>query len=624
MSFSMFENRDRTIERLEKELKAAKRETKAKDRFFSSMSHEIRTPINTILGLNELMLRSGELPEEMLKNARNIEGSGKMLLAIINDILDFSKIEAGQMDIIEGEYDVGNLLNEIVGMIWAPAKEKGLQLYVEVDPSTPAHHIGDEVRIKQVLINILNNAVKYTKEGEVRLHLESEYTSDDEAVIIMTVSDTGMGIKKEALDHLFDAFVRVDEKKNQGIEGTGLGLAIVKQLVELMGGTITVNSIYMQGSIFTVRLPQKLADYEVSGDINITGLNKKSEFEDYVPSFRAPDARILIVDDNRLNAEVESKLLEETMMKIDIALSGAQALALSLRNYYDLIFLDHLMPQMDGIECLFELKKQEGGLNKSTPAIALTANAGSENVQLYRESGFDGYLAKPVSGAALEDILVRYLPRDKVTYTGAASAESGVLSTARGYMRMLPVAIATSSISDLPSGVMTGLGIDVIPFTIHTEGGSFSDHVETVSSELIAYMTQRGKHARSEPPTVEEYEQFFAQQMKKATQVLFIALGAAAGREYERASAAAQAFDNVTVFDSGCLSTCVGILTLAAYQLAGQGESVEAIVAKLTALKENLNCSFVIDTTYFLLQMGIFHPRFICLQNRSCFIRHCE
>ncbi|MBQ7677941.1 MAG: fatty acid-binding protein DegV, partial [Lachnospiraceae bacterium] len=221
---------------------------RAQNRFFSSMSHEIRTPINTILGLNELILRDDTVSDRIASDAKNIEGAGKMLLSIINDILDMSKIESGKMDIVPVSYRFADLLSDIVNMIWARADEKGLALHVDVDPDVPAELYGDEVRIKQILINLLNNAVKYTPSGSVVLHIESERRSGNAVWLTMAVTDTGSGIKKEALPYLFDAFKRVDEEKNRNIEGTGLGLSIVKQLVELMDGEITVDSVYTQGS----------------------------------------------------------------------------------------------------------------------------------------------------------------------------------------------------------------------------------------------------------------------------------------------------------------------------------------------------------------------------------------
>ncbi|MBO7353078.1 MAG: fatty acid-binding protein DegV, partial [Lachnospiraceae bacterium] len=305
--------------RAKKEAERAEELTRAQNRFFSSMSHEIRTPINSILGLNELILRDQSSSEEVLKDAAGIQGAGKMLLALINDILDFSKIEAGSMDIVPVDYRVDNLLSEIVNMIWLKAHDKGLKFDVSVDPKVPSVLYGDEVRIKQIIINLLNNAVKYTNEGRIELHIESEIKEDNNAMLLISVSDTGMGIKKEVIPHLFDAFRRMDEEKNRYIEGTGLGLSIVKQLVELMGGSVAVNSVYGEGTTFTVTIKQGISDGALIGELNIHNqqTTKQSQYES---SFKAPEARVLIVDDNEMNLEVEKRLLIDTEITVDTAI----------------------------------------------------------------------------------------------------------------------------------------------------------------------------------------------------------------------------------------------------------------------------------------------------------------
>ncbi|MBO4914320.1 MAG: response regulator, partial [Oscillospiraceae bacterium] len=404
---------------------------RAQNRFFSSMSHEIRTPINSILGLNELILRQEDASDEIIRDANNINGAGKMLLSLINDILDFSKIEAGSMDIVPVEYRVGDMMSEIVNMVWLRASEKGLKFNVDIDPQVPSVLFGDEVRIKQILINLLNNAVKYTQSGSVGLHIESEDTGDNSVLLTISVTDTGIGIKQENLPYLFDAFRREDQEKNRYIEGTGLGLSIVRQLVDLMGGTVTVNSVYTQGSTFTVSLKQGVVITKAVGDISITSSGGTARHR-HEHRFSAPDAKVLIVDDNEMNLEVEKKLLGDTEMRVDTAMSGAEALDMALRARYDVILMDHLMPEMDGIECLERLRVQTGGLNKNVPVVVLTANAGSKNRELYNAAGFDGYLVKPVSGVQLEDMLLRHLPAEKVFRTDGSDMTGEEMRTAKG------------------------------------------------------------------------------------------------------------------------------------------------------------------------------------------------
>ncbi|MCR5304198.1 MAG: response regulator, partial [Lachnospiraceae bacterium] len=427
-SIFQFENK-----RAKKETERAEELTRSQNRFFSSMSHEIRTPINSILGLNELILRDPEVSNEVLKDASGIQGAGKLLLALINDILDFSKMEAGSMDIVPVDYNIGDMLSEIVNMIWLKATDKGLKFNVSIAPDVPAVLYGDEVRIKQVVINILNNAVKYTKEGSVELSVECESIDQDHVMLSFSVSDTGMGIKKEALPDLFNAFKRVDEEKNRNIEGTGLGLSIVKQLVDLMDGTVSVNSVYGEGSTFVVTLKQGVTDSSPIGDLNIHN-QQVLKRDRYESSFRAPDGRILIVDDNEMNLEVERKLLTDTQLKIDTALDGKEALDMTLKYSYDVILMDHLMPEMDGIECLEIIREQTGGLNRNTPVVVLTANAGSENRELYNRAGFDGYLVKPVSGINLENALMNHIRKDKLIISRNVTRMSRDINTTESYV----------------------------------------------------------------------------------------------------------------------------------------------------------------------------------------------
>ncbi len=597
------------------ENKRAKEETskfeelnKSQNRFFSSMSHEIRTPINSILGLNEIILRQEDASDEIKKDAGNIQGAGRMLLALVNDILDISKIEAGKMDIIPVNYSVSSLISEVVNMMWLRAEQKGLTLNVEIDPTLPQELFGDEVRIKQILVNLLNNAVKYTNEGTVTLHIEKEDIKDEKVRIIYSVSDTGMGIKEDAIPYLFDAFQRIDEEKNTKIEGTGLGLSIVKQLVELMDGEISVNSVYAQGSNFTVSLWQKVSNPAAVGNISITSYGSVRDEKKYEASFTAPDARILIVDDNEMNLEVEKKLLAGTQIRVDTADSGASALALTVATRYDIIFMDHLMPVMNGIECMQAIRKQPGGYNNHVPVIVLTANAGSENRALYSSSGFDGYLVKPVSGAQFEEMLLDHLPESKVVISRAADLSKSKLNTAKGYNKKVPLIITTNSMCDLPARTLKKLQIDTIPFKVHVDGKEYYDGLEADADEIIRYM-KAGKEFTSEPPTVQEFEQFFAKELKKAHQLIYISLAPGISEEYERARQAAKAYGNVFVYNSGFNSSSMGMLALLAYNMSNQGMSPGNIINELSKYKDKVRCSFVASDPMVLLKRGIIGKR---------------
>ena len=589
--------------RAKEEAEKVERMNRAQNRFFSNMSHEIRTPINTILGLNEIILRQNDISEEVANDSRSIEGAGKMLLTIINDILDMSKLESGNMDIVPVSYQIGDMLSEIVNMVWARAESKGLRFKIDVDPSTPTELFGDEVRIKQILINILTNAIKYTREGLVKLYVESDPLGDNEVIMTYAVTDTGIGIKKEAIPHLFDAFRRIDEEKNRNIEGTGLGLAIVKQLVDLMGGDITVNSVYMQGSTFVVKLRQAIVNPQAVGNIIIGTGTAAKDRSYYKHSFEAPEATILIVDDDELNLRVESKLISDTGINVDTALSGEEALRLTLLKQYDVILMDHLMPEMNGIECLRLIREQAGGLNRSTPVIALTANTGSQNQELYRISGFEGYLCKPVTGDQLEAMLLCHLPADKVLRTDNTLQDDMTVETEL-FVRKSSVVITTSSMCDIPAYVIRNLNIGVIPFKVCTDKGVFLDEQEIEAEEVIKYMMARDKVARTQSPDIIDFEQFFSGQLNRARHIIHITAAGNTLREYTRAVQAARAFGNVTIVDSGRLSGSMGMMVLAAYRLAQLNYEVGVIVEELEALKKRLPCTYIVGKTEFMTMAG--------------------
>ena len=604
-AMTMFQSRlfkDENI-RAKKEAERAEELTLSQNRFFSSMSHEIRTPINSILGLNEVILRDQNATDQIIKEASGIQGAGKMLLALINDILDFSKIEAGSMDIVPVDYHVGDMLSEIVNMIWLRANDKGLKFNVSVDPDVPSVLYGDEVRIKQIMINLLNNAVKYTSQGSVELHIESTETDRDHVLLSITISDTGMGIKKESLPFLFDAFKRVDEKKNRYIEGTGLGLSIVKQLVELMDGSITVNSVYGEGSSFTVELKQAVSDHTAIGDLSIHNQTtvKRNQYES---SFKAPDARVLIVDDNEMNLKVETMLLHDTEMIVDNALSGKEALDMALDKKYDVILMDHLMPMMDGVECLERIRTQAGGLNRSTPVVVLTANAESDNRDLYARAGFDGYLVKPVSGDALEKTLMQHISADKMVVSDALKSMSEDINASSAYSGKTSVVITSTGMCDLPDSIVNKLNLKLLPFLIHTEEGVFKDGTQMDANEFLRYI-HSGKNAYSSAPDESAYTEFFSAALKRSHHLIHIALTSTMSDDYKLACEAAKAFDNVTVINSGCLSSATGILVLIAYKLVQQNIPVQDIISELEEVKKRLRCSFIIDKTSYMAKKGL-------------------
>ena len=585
------------------ETKKVEELSRSQNRFFSNMSHEIRTPINSILGLNEVILRDPSASDSIKKDATNIQGAGRMLLSLINDILDFSKIEAGKMDIVPVNYNMASLVSDIVNMIWNRAEEKGLKFNVEIDPSIPSELYGDEMRIKQILVNLLNNAVKYTKEGSVTLHVEKENLEDDQVVLLFGVSDTGMGIKQDVIPYLFDAFKRVDEGKNSRIEGTGLGLSIVKQLVDLMDGRITVDSIYTQGSTFTVTLRQKVTRADAIGSVDIGSYGKAPAGRENLSSFTARDARILIVDDSTMNLKVEKRLLARTGITVDTATSGEEALTMTRTERYDVIFMDHLMPEMDGIECMQQIRKQVAGLNNRVPIIVLTANAESENKQMYAQSGFDDYLLKPVTGNQLEEMLLTHLPASKVVRTDGKDIAMVRMNTSRDYSRKIPVLVTSAGTCDLPVSVMKKYQLETIPYTVSSDGKIFYDGVEASGEELVRYIDE-GVNFDCDPPTVEEFRNFFGSRLKYAHNLIYISGGARISSEYERACEAARSYDNVAVIDSQTCTTAVGFLMLIAQKMALRGETFEKITEEIEKAKKKIRCAFVLDSIYFFRKRG--------------------
>lgn len=580
----------------------------AQNRFFSSMSHEIRTPINTIIGLNEMILRE-TTSDEIAADARDIQTASKMLLALINDILDMSKIESGKMDIVPVSYHVGDMLSEIVNMIWVRAKEKGLEFHIDVDQKMPSQLLGDEVRIKQILINVLNNAVKYTAEGSVTLSIQCRKQEHGCAQIVYSVADTGMGIKKENMPYLFSAFKRVDEEKNRHIEGTGLGLSIVKQLVNLMGGDISVNSVYTKGTTFIITIPQEVVSEEAIGDMDIEARHAINARKRYKRSFEAPKARILIVDDNEANLMVEEKLLRDTKVQTDTACSGAQCLQKTLKNRYDVILMDHLMPEMDGIVCLHEIRGQAGGLNQETPVIVLTANAGGESQKLYKREGFDGYLTKPVTGGQLEAELLNHLPEELVTLADRKDSfgvvQAPFVERTKKKMFLL---ITTDSVSDLPEDMTDGARIAVMPYRVVTEGGEFIDGQETGTDGVLSYI-RSGRRAHSESPSVAGYEAFFAEQLTRAQCVIHLTMSGKVSKGYENALEASESFDNVQVIDTGHLSSGMGFIVLRAAECAAGGMSQESVIEKIQRMRSLVRTSFIVDDTEYLLRAGRISPR---------------
>lgn len=404
-------NQYQYMEDILEQMEIADNANKAKSSFLANMSHEIRSPINAIIGLDEMIIRESR-EQDVVGYASDIMTSSKTLLSIINDILDFSKVEEGKMEIIPIQYEIGEAISDLINMVSDRIVDKGLQFIVKVDERMPRLLMGDEIRIKQCILNILTNAVKYTERGKVTFEVMYDDISDDEIALKIRVSDTGIGMKQEDLDKLFSPFDRIEEKRNRKIEGTGLGMSITGKLLELMDSKLEVESVYGEGSTFFFSVKQGIVSSEPLGDFYTKNNQKKSEVGTYKEKFHAPDADVLVIDDTEINLAVFTSLLKETKIKIDTASSGKEGIELTKSKHYDAIFIDHMMPEMDGIQTLHYMK--DNHLVDNTICVVLTANAVAGVREMYIGEGFDDYLSKPIYPDLLEQRLMEWLPDEKI------------------------------------------------------------------------------------------------------------------------------------------------------------------------------------------------------------------
>lgn len=408
--------------RLKQKAEEAETAANSKSAFLANISHEIRTPLNAILGMNELVLRESRQPH-IKEYAMYIKNSGKSLLTIISDILDLSKIESGKVYLVNENYSLSSLVEDVERSIQKRIMEKGLELKIYIEPELHENLKGDEVRIKQIIMNLLTNAVKYTEKGEVRLYITGNVVDNKQSLTI-EVSDTGIGMRSEDMDKLFTNFERLDLKRNRSVEGTGLGLPITKNLLVAMGGDITVSSVYGEGSTFTATVGQEIVNEEQIGDYRKKYKEKLHHEVRYQESFHAEDARILVVDDNEVNLKIVVGLAKNTKLQIDTALSAAEGLKLIRQHSYQLLLIDHMMPEMDGIEMLQHVKTMDGGIYKDILAVAITANALSGAKQTYLDAGFCGYLSKPIDPERFEQIIKDNLPQEYVKECGDGNGDT--------------------------------------------------------------------------------------------------------------------------------------------------------------------------------------------------------
>lgn len=602
-----FQMRVYEIERgvAEKQKEELEKANDAQNTFFASMSHEIRTPINTIIGLNEMILREN-WDNNTREYAANIQVASKMLLSLVNDILDLSRMEMKRMEILPVEYELQEWCQEIVDIMLVRAGEKELNFQIDIDPNLPRGLYGDERRLKQVMLNLLTNAVKYTRTGTITLAVNGEMTAQDRVTLRISVMDTGIGIRKEDLKYLYDAFRRVDERENRKVEGSGLGLSICKQLVDLMGGEITVDSIYTKGSTFTVTLEQQVIDPHPVGAVQFMEGERHEDAERYQQSFEAPEARILVVDDNEMNCLVISKLLEATKVQVDTASSGEECLEKARNKYYHVILMDYMMPDMDGAETLDILRRQENGLCRESAVIVLTAHTLADAKQICQDNDFDGYLEKPIQSARLESEILRFIPDDILEYRSNTSASAGSENEVQRTNRKKrkKVCITTDCTSDMPDEFLEQYDIKVMYLYINTNRGRFADTREIDADSLSQYLLESEERVATSSVSVEEYEQFFADVLTQAEEVIHIAMASDVRKSFEIASKAAGGFDHVHVINSGQVSCGAGLVTLCAARLAQKGYKVAEICEEVERMKEQVAFRFFLPSTDIFYRSG--------------------
>ncbi|MCH5250450.1 MAG: response regulator [Lachnospiraceae bacterium] len=418
---------------LERAIEDARKANKAKDLFLANMSHEIRTPINTMMGMNELILRESQ-DETIRGYALDIKQAGDILVSLISDILDFSKIQSGRMELMDAVYDISSFLNDVINSISIPLRKKKLRLALDIANDIPYKLSGDEIHLRQIVGNLLSNAVKYTNTGVVTLHLSWKKKDDENIMLEIAVEDTGIGVKKKDMQKIFETFTKLDMEASSSETGTGLGLAVSNRLVEMMGGKLDVKSEFGKGSTFFFAIPQKVISNEPLGNFQEQYDRSVKSSISYKEKFIAPLGKILVVDDNAMNLAVAQDLLRKTKLQIDVASSGEECLAMLKRKEYHLICMDHMMPGMDGVQTLKAIRELEGNPSRDIPVIALTANAVVGAKEFYLDAGFEDYLTKPIEPDKLENMMIQYLPKELVYLTadndaGEEDEEDGIPGT---------------------------------------------------------------------------------------------------------------------------------------------------------------------------------------------------
>lgn len=576
----------------------------SKDRFFTNMSREIITPLNTVMGLNEMILR--EMPQgTTFEYAKGVRNASKLLLALVKDILDVSQLETKKLEIREEDYSTILLFQDVTHMMEILLKDKSVEFYCDIDENVPAIMKGDAKRILQILTNLLMNAVKYTQEGFIALHVSVSKHYQDTVQLTFQVEDTGIGIHKEDIDNIFDIYKCSEVKKANSEQGVGLGLTITKHLVELMHGKILVDSIYTKGSVFTVIIEQTVVDDSPIHDVGRLYKMRQLLPKEYKQRFEAPEARILVVNDNQMDIDIILQLLSATRIQIDCVSNAEDCLKQTKKRYYHVIMMDDMLVDGNLIETVRAIQRQENGLCRNTAMIAMTANLTRKVEKYYQDGGFDYVMEKPLEGSSLEEAVIAFLPDDTVEYQSyEVLKDEGMPKRRPVERRKKRVVVSTDCVADIPKELLDKYEIKMMYLYIRTPHGRFADTKEIDTDCLSTYLTDDSSEAYADSVSIEEYEEFFIGLLDVAEQVVHISMAANTGKSFSVATDAAKGFGHVHMVDSGHISCGQTLLVLSAAYMAQLGASADEICKEIEALSKQVETGFIMPSANIYYRNG--------------------
>lgn len=589
---------------VEKQKQQLEKMNQSKDLFFANMSKEIITPLNTVMGLNEMILR--ETPQgKTLEYAKGVKDASKLLLSLVKDILDVSQLEAKELELREEEYSAILLFQDITHMMEILLKDKPIEFYCDVDENIPAIMYGDAKRVLQILTNLLMNATKYTKEGYIAIHAEVTKRYQNKVILTFQVEDTGIGIRKEDVERIFDIYRFGDIKRKGREQGAGLGLTISKHLVDLMHGQILVDSIYTKGSVFTVMIEQTIVDDTPIRDVGRLYKQRLLLPKEYKQRFEAPEARLLIVDDNQMDVDILCQLLSATRIRIDHVSTPEECLRMTMKRYYHVIMVDDLFANGGTIDIARQLKRQGNGLCRDSAMIAMVTLMTDKIEKSYVDGGFDCVMEKPIDGGALEENIIAFLPDDTVEYQSYEVLKEEGMPRRRPVERQKKrVIVTTDCVAEIPKEYLEKYEIDMMYLYIRTPYGRFADTKEIDTDCLGNYLTDDSSEAYADSVSIEEYEEFFIKQLDVAEQVVHISMAARAGKSFSVATDAAKGLGHVHVVDCGHISCGQSLLVIYAAKMAQIGASTEEILKGVEAMSKQVETGFIMPSANVFYRNG--------------------